>query len=143
MCRKQPTYHLRAHKGAVHSTSVKASIPSGQWDGFMSRKRPTYILRAHKGAIHSTSAKRAPHRGDGMRHGGAFGGVLVASCRTYINSVRVDLARLKRDAGAWARNKDATSPLPKTTKHISKSKHPIGVMGWRMVACSVRARTPY
>jgi hypothetical protein len=31
MCRKRPTYILRAHKGAIRSTSVKASTPSGQW----------------------------------------------------------------------------------------------------------------
>ena len=45
------------------SRSVKASIPSGRWDGLMSRKRPTYILRAHKGAIHSTSVKASTPSG--------------------------------------------------------------------------------
>ena len=35
MCRKRSTYILRAHKGATHSTSVKASTPTGRWGGFM------------------------------------------------------------------------------------------------------------
>ena len=30
-CRKWSTYSLRAHEGATHSMSVKASTPSGRW----------------------------------------------------------------------------------------------------------------
>ena len=35
MCRKQSTYILRAHTGAIQSMSAKASTPSGRWGGFM------------------------------------------------------------------------------------------------------------
>ena len=57
------TYSLRAHKGATHSTSVKASTPSGQWGGFMCRKRSAYSLRVHKGGIQSTSVKASTPSG--------------------------------------------------------------------------------
>ena len=40
MCRKRPTYILRAHKGTIHGTSVRASIPTGRRGGFM--KASTY-----------------------------------------------------------------------------------------------------
>ena len=34
-CSVASAYSLRTHKGAKHSTSVKASTPSGRWGGFM------------------------------------------------------------------------------------------------------------
>ena len=48
------------------------------------QKANTYsiTLRAHKGAMHSMSAKQAPHRGDGTRHDGVFGGVCVLPAHT-------------------------------------------------------------
>ena len=41
MGRERSTYLLRAHKGAMHSMSVKAGTPSGRWGGFM--KASAYI----------------------------------------------------------------------------------------------------
>ena len=42
-----------------------------------------YSVCTHKGAKHSTSVKRAPHRGNGVGHGGVFGGVCVLPAHTH------------------------------------------------------------
>ena len=63
-------------------TSVKASIPSGRWGGFMCRKPSTYTLRAHKGATHSMSVKASTPSGRWGGYGGVFGGVLQNARQT-------------------------------------------------------------